>query len=82
MKVYNEDETALVDEKVYADILCNNCDTPGTCKIGGFAAHNALVHPCPWCTCLQLDVNRPAGYDFNSFTLRDDSTVLKHKFLS
>ena len=29
MKMYNEDNTALVDETVYGDIICDNCDTPG-----------------------------------------------------
>lgn len=82
MKMYNDDETALVDEKVYLDVICNNCDTPGARKIAGFAGHSALVHPCPWCKCTLLDVNKPVGYNFDDFVLRDDSAVLKQKFLA
>ncbi|TEB20556.1 hypothetical protein FA13DRAFT_1644436 [Coprinellus micaceus] len=82
MKVWNEDETELVDEKVYGDFICNNCDVPGARKISGFAGHSALVHPCPWCRCTLDEVNEPLGYQPEGLVMRHDSEALKQKYLS
>jgi hypothetical protein len=61
--MYNEDDTAIISEVVYADFICNNCDTPGARKISGTAGHSANINPCPWCHCRLVDVNRPEGYN-------------------
>src|SRR5271170_2238807 len=79
MEMYNETDTNIVEETVYADFTCNNCDTPGARKISGTAGHSADIHPCPWCRCVLLDTDRPQGYDqtchFCIFH-RLDSTIL------
>jgi len=80
MEVYDDETDTLVEEEVYADFTCNNCDTPGARKTSGFSAHNADVHPCPWCECNILDVNKVTGYRIPQFKPRDDYTLLKHKF--
>ncbi|KAF6762530.1 hypothetical protein DFP72DRAFT_987053 [Ephemerocybe angulata] len=69
-------------KKVYADFICNNCDTPGTRKFAGFSGHTADFHPCPWCNCMMLDVNKQSGYVPTSFTLKDDPDLLRQKFRS
>jgi len=63
MEMYDETDTNIVEETVYADFTCNNCDTPGARKISGTAGHSADIHPCPWCRCVLLDTDRPQGYD-------------------
>lgn len=62
MEMYDEDDDEIVNEIVYADVACTNCDTPAARKIGGHAGHSADINPCPWCRCTQLDVNKVAGY--------------------
>jgi hypothetical protein len=62
MEIYDDEDVNLVQEEVYADFSCNNCDTPGARKISGTAGHSADMNPCPWCRCLLLDVNRAQGY--------------------
>ncbi|THV04206.1 hypothetical protein K435DRAFT_649850 [Dendrothele bispora CBS 962.96] len=82
MEMYDENDENIIDEEIYADFVCNNCDTPGARKLAGFAGHSADMHPCPWCRCTILDVNKPNGYDIHHFRLRDDFEALKHKFAS
>jgi len=65
MEMFDDDDVNIVQEEVYADIVCNNCDTPGACKILGTAGHSADIRPCPWCWCVLLDVNRPHGYNID-----------------
>jgi len=65
MEMYDEDDKEIVEEEVYVDVLCDNCDTPGARKISGTAGHGADLHPCPWCHAVLLDVNRPQGYQFD-----------------
>lgn len=65
MEMYDDDDRIIVQEEVYADIICDNCDTPGARKISGTAGHSSDINPCPWCRCVLLDVNRPQGYDIN-----------------
>jgi len=68
MEMYDDDDVNIVQEEVYADIICDNCDTPGARKISGTAGHSADIHPCPWCRCVLLDVNRPQGYDIQGIS--------------
>ena len=62
MDIYDEDDKNIIKETVFADIVCTNCDTPAGRKIGGLAAHNSDLHPCPWCRCLLADLNKPEMY--------------------
>jgi hypothetical protein len=63
MEMYNDDNTEIITKVVYADFICNNCDTPGAQKISGTAGHSADINPCPWCHCCLVDVNRVEGYN-------------------
>lgn len=65
METYDENDVDIIEEDIVADFVCNNCDTPAARKISGTAGHSADIHPCPWCHCLLLDVNRPEGYNIN-----------------
>ncbi|EAU86909.2 hypothetical protein CC1G_10800 [Coprinopsis cinerea okayama7 len=82
MGVYNDDTRAIDEHEVYADFTCDNCDTPGARKFAGFSSHSADMHPCPWCNCTSLDINDPKGYNTDTFELKDDFELLKHKFHS
>ncbi|EAU82786.2 hypothetical protein CC1G_10905 [Coprinopsis cinerea okayama7 len=82
MEMWNDTDTEVIEEDVYADFLCDNCDTPGARKFAGFAGHTADLHPCPWCDCTSLDFSEDKGYDTYSFTSKNDSTLLKQKFYS
>ncbi|KAI0044241.1 hypothetical protein FA95DRAFT_1497378 [Auriscalpium vulgare] len=82
MEMYDDDDTMIVEEVVKADVVCTNCDTPAARKVSGTAGHSADIHPCPWCHCVLLDVNRPAGYREEGFIYRDDYDMLKQKFYS
>src|SRR5262249_938349 len=62
MEMYDENDHEIVNEVVYADVICNNCDTPGARKVSGTAGHSSDLNPCPWCRCVMLDINRPVGY--------------------
>ena len=65
MEVYDDDDDEVLEEDVYGDLLCDNCDMPAARKVSGTAGHSADIHPCPWCRCIMLDVNRPAGYNID-----------------
>ena len=65
MELYDEEDANIVEEIVYMDLICDNCNTLAAQKISGTAGHSVDVNPCPWCHCLMLDVNRPKGYDFD-----------------
>ncbi|THU83343.1 hypothetical protein K435DRAFT_971601 [Dendrothele bispora CBS 962.96] len=80
MEMYDENDEDIVEEEVYSDFICNSCDTPGARKLAGFAGHGADMHPCPWCRCTSVDVDKPEGYNINTFIPRNDYDLLKHKF--
>lgn len=62
MEIYGQDA-----EEVYADYVCDNCDTPAARKISGTAGHAADFHPCPYCDTILLDINKPVAYDSTGF---------------
>ncbi|GBE87684.1 hypothetical protein SCP_1103610 [Sparassis crispa] len=74
MSVHDDDAAT-----VYADFLCDNCDTPAARKVSGTASHNHDFHPCLYCGINILDINKSSGYD-NSRPEKDDYKLLKHAF--
>jgi hypothetical protein len=73
---------------VYADYVCNNCDTPAAQKISGMAGHTADFHPCPYCDTALIDINKLETYypesknlsiDLTSTSLNDFILDLKQK---
>jgi hypothetical protein len=68
MEMYNEDDTEIVVEMIFADFTCNNCDTPGARKISGTGGHSADINPDPWCKTLLIDVQRPQGYTYDGMS--------------
>ncbi|GBE80043.1 hypothetical protein SCP_0212450 [Sparassis crispa] len=58
MNVHDDDAAT-----VYADFLCDNCDTPAARKISSTASHNHDFHPCLYCGINILDINKSSGYD-------------------
>ncbi|KAF6764943.1 hypothetical protein DFP72DRAFT_986014 [Ephemerocybe angulata] len=81
MEILDDAGTTLVEETVYGDFVCNNCDTPGARKFAGFSSHSSLVHPCPWCRCTLDNVNEPEGYH-KDYTMRNDQDILNQKYAS
>ena len=63
MEAYDDNDQEIIEEDVYCDVICDNCDTPAACKVSGTAGHSSDINPCPWCRCMMLDVNWPSGYD-------------------
>ncbi|KAL0564444.1 hypothetical protein V5O48_017603 [Marasmius crinis-equi] len=47
MEMYNEDNKEIVEEEVFADLVCNNSNTPGAQKFSGLAGHSSDMNPCP-----------------------------------
>lgn len=87
MEMYGSDDETIVEEVVYADFICNNCDTPGARKISGVSGHSADINPCPWCRCFLIDTDRPKGYNIlgtTTVTVQLDAqlTVLSRIFAS
>jgi hypothetical protein len=80
MEVYDDMDTELIEAEIFADFLCNNCDTPGARKIAGFSGHSADLTPCPWCEATLLDVDTQDGYNIDQFKLRNDRNMLRHKY--
>lgn len=69
MEMYDENDEAIMEETVYADVAVNDCDTPAARKLSGFAGHSADNCPCPWCRCTSLDINRRSGYEIQGILL-------------
>ncbi|KAF5384761.1 hypothetical protein D9615_001059 [Tricholomella constricta] len=67
-------------ELVYADYICNNCDTPAARKISGTAGHSADFHPCPYCETVLIDINKPQTYEAGGETKKDDYQLLRQAF--
>lgn len=97
MEMYDEDDQYIVDEEVYADLIINNCDTPGARKVAATASHNHKAHPFPYCKIVHDEINCPSGYNYEgarltsylagysplaAFQLKDDYELLKHKYRS
>ncbi|KAG6895168.1 hypothetical protein C0992_002830 [Termitomyces sp. T32_za158] len=58
MEIHGEDLAV-----VYADCLCDNCDTPAAHKFKGSAGHTHDYHPCSYCNANVLDINQFYGGD-------------------
>ncbi|RXW19508.1 hypothetical protein EST38_g6347 [Candolleomyces aberdarensis] len=82
MEVYDDTDAELIEAEIFADFLCNNCDTPGARKIAGFSGHSADLTPCPWCEATLLDVDTQDGYKIDQFKVRNDRNMLRHKYRS
>ncbi|EEB92189.1 hypothetical protein MPER_09337, partial [Moniliophthora perniciosa FA553] len=82
MEMYDENDEHIIEEEVFGDLVCNNCDTPGARKFSGLAGHSADMNPCPWCYCTSLDINRGTGYIIDGFKLRDEEFMIKQKFFA
>lgn len=82
MDMYDEDDKTIVTEEVFADVVCDDCDTPGARKFAGLAGHTHDFNPCPWCKSTQCQFNQQCGYVPTSFVLKDDSELLRQKFRS
>ncbi|KAF5380388.1 hypothetical protein D9615_004710 [Tricholomella constricta] len=67
-------------ELIYADYICNNCDTPAARKISGTAGHSADFHPCPYCETVLIDINKPETYEAGGQTKKDDYQLLRQAF--
>lgn len=66
-------------QDIYADLVCDNCDTPAARKISGAAGHSADFHPCLYCDTVLVDVNKPCAYDSTGMLLQFFSMTLDAK---
>ncbi|EPQ59179.1 hypothetical protein GLOTRDRAFT_54945, partial [Gloeophyllum trabeum ATCC 11539] len=69
-------------QEVFADETLDDCDTPGARKMCGLASHTHGMQPCPWCHATSTDINKPEGYEPDSFVKKDDSELLRQSFIS
>lgn len=60
MDIHNEPPA-----QVLGDLIAQNSDTPASRKLAGCAGHSHGTHPCAWCKIVNLDINKPSGYDLN-----------------
>ncbi|KAF9489274.1 hypothetical protein BDN71DRAFT_1530062 [Pleurotus eryngii] len=77
MEIYDDETT----DKVFADLVCNNCDTPAARKISGTAGHAHEFHPCPYCETMLVHVNQAAGYN-STHQRKGDFPMLRQAFQS
>uniref|UniRef100_A0A0W0FZN5 Uncharacterized protein n=1 Tax=Moniliophthora roreri TaxID=221103 RepID=A0A0W0FZN5_MONRR len=90
MEMYDENDEDIVEEDVFSDLVCNNCDTPGAQKFSGLAGHTSDMNPCYIIDGQPLTFNLGLVFDQlltcviakKGFKLRDKGFMLKQKFFS
>ncbi|KAI0759275.1 hypothetical protein BD413DRAFT_496211 [Trametes elegans] len=66
--------------EVYGGFKMQICNLPGLRKLKAAAVHNHKHCPCFFCKIVREDINTPAGYDVENFTLHKNWQQITNAF--